>query len=130
MKPLLSYLPLLCAVLLLSGCASSSSSDDTGGDLNAMRLEAIDQYPRPTRQSAPAYPADLRRNNITGEALVQFVVTSTGQVTRVRAIESTHPEFATAAEEAVRKWRFEPGMLNGQPVSVLMEVPIMFELGP
>lgn len=39
-----------------------------------------------------------------------------------------HPDFANAAVEAVRQWKFTPTLLNGQPVEVLMTVTIHFSL--
>jgi len=41
---------------------------------------------------------------------------------------SPGPEFAKAAIEAVKKWRFEPAKLNGQPVAVLISVEMEFRL--
>ena len=130
MKPLPLFLSLVCAVLLLSGCAAPQTVVNMNDDLPPWDPTALEQPPRPTSMSAPIYPAALRRAEITGEVLVEFVVTSTGQVTRVRAVESTNPEFSAAAEAAVRKWRFQPGMKDGQAVNTLMAVPMVFDLEP
>jgi outer membrane biosynthesis protein TonB len=39
-----------------------------------------------------------------------------------------HPEFARAAETAVRQWVFSPTLLNGVPVEVQMTVSVRFSL--
>jgi outer membrane biosynthesis protein TonB len=39
-----------------------------------------------------------------------------------------HPDFAVAASEAVRQWRFSPTLLNGSPVEVVMRVSVTFSL--
>jgi outer membrane biosynthesis protein TonB len=39
-----------------------------------------------------------------------------------------HPDFAIAAADAVRQWRFSPTLLNGAPVEVLMTVSVTFNL--
>ena len=40
-----------------------------------------------------------------------------------------HPDFAIAAVDAVRQWRFSPTLLNGKPVEVVMTVTVEFKLG-
>ncbi|MEO8522728.1 MAG: energy transducer TonB [Acidobacteriota bacterium] len=39
-----------------------------------------------------------------------------------------HPDFAIAAVDAVRQWRFSPTLLNGAPVDVVMTVTVSFSL--
>jgi outer membrane biosynthesis protein TonB len=39
-----------------------------------------------------------------------------------------HPEFARAAENAVREWKFSPTLLNGDAVEVRMTVSVRFSL--
>ena len=39
-----------------------------------------------------------------------------------------HPDFAQAAVDAVRQWRFEPTLLNGAPIEVVMTVSVDFSL--
>ena len=39
-----------------------------------------------------------------------------------------HPDFAIAAVDAVRQWKFTPTLLNGAPVEVVMKVSIQFRL--
>jgi TonB family protein len=39
-----------------------------------------------------------------------------------------HPELAASAVEAVRQWRFDPTLLNGETVEVVMTVSVRFSL--
>jgi len=39
-----------------------------------------------------------------------------------------HPDFAIAAADAVRQWKFTPTLLNGTPVEVVMTVKVQFSL--
>ena len=39
-----------------------------------------------------------------------------------------HPYFVVAALDAVRMWEFAPTLLNGKPVSVVMNVSVTFSL--
>jgi protein TonB len=41
---------------------------------------------------------------------------------------SGHPILAKAAMKAVSKWRYQPTLLNGEPVEVVTEVDVNFVL--
>ena len=55
----------------------------------------------------PVYPDLARKMNITGTVKVQVVVAPNGTVKDAKIVGG-HPVLASAALEAVRKWRFEP----------------------
>jgi TonB family protein len=87
-----------------------------------------DRVPRPLKTSRPVYPAALRLSRTEGEALVEFVVDSTGLVRNAHIVRSTHPGFAELSVAAVSTWRFEPGFKDGRPVNTRMRIPIRFQL--
>jgi TonB family protein len=55
----------------------------------------------------PVYPDLARKMNITGTVKVQVVVAANGTVKDAKVVGG-HPVLASAALEAVKKWRFEP----------------------
>jgi protein TonB len=59
----------------------------------------------------------------------QFVIQADGTVdqTSVKIISTTHPQFASAAEEAIGRFRFNPGRYKGQNVKVLVTMPISWQ---
>jgi TonB family protein len=57
---------------------------------------------------APVYPEIAKRMRITGEVRVMATVDADGRVTAVKTLSGNHM-LSTAAEEAVRRWKFEPG---------------------
>ncbi|MBI5766640.1 MAG: TonB family protein [Verrucomicrobia bacterium] len=88
----------------------------------------LDQTPVPKYQARPQYPFELRRQGITGEVLVDFIVDADGNVANAYARSSTRPEFEAPAVQAVSKWRFRPGRKGGGDVHTHMQVPIAFTL--
>lgn len=88
----------------------------------------LHQKPQILKQPAPQYPFDLRKAGLSGRATVKFVVTPEGTVTQLTAVDATHKMFETAALEAVKLWRFTPGIKNGKPVSTTMVVPMVFQM--
>ena len=57
---------------------------------------------------APIYPEIAKRMRICGEVKVEATVDSEGTVKDVKAVTGNHI-LEVAAEEAVRKWKFETG---------------------
>lgn len=81
-------------------------------------------------ESVPAkYPTMAARANIQGKVMVEATVSPEGKVSHVRLV-SGHPLLAPAALDAVRQWKFQPFLLNAQPVTVLTTLPVLFNLGP
>lgn len=63
----------------------------------------------------PVYPDLARKMNITGTVKVQVVVSPNGTVKDAKVVGG-HPVLATAALEAVKKWRFEPAAVESTGV--------------
>ena len=56
---------------------------------------------------APVYPELARRMSITGVVKVEVTVAPNGGVKNCKLVGG-HPVLASAAIDAVKKWRFEP----------------------
>lgn len=70
-----------------------------------------------TRRVEPQYPELAKRMNASGTVRMKVVVAKDGTVTDV-AVLGGHPLLAAAAEDAVRKWRYEPGAESIQTVEI------------
>ena len=56
------------------------------------------------------------------------VIDAQGRVTQMRVVSGS-PLFVQSAIQALGKWRYQPTLLNGQPVAVDMLVTLHFTLG-
>ena len=87
----------------------------------AIPASAVDNRAVKSR-TAPVYPEIARRMRISGEVRLQVTVDPDGRVTDVKKV-SGNSMLSTAAEDAVRKWRFEPG-----PATSTVDVILNFAL--
>jgi protein TonB len=99
-----------------------AARDDVGGIVS---IADLDERPRPTFRPGPALDPELRRKT-PGEVTVIFVVDQRGRVENPIAKSSTDPAFEHPALAAVKKWRFEPGKRQGQPVRFRMRQQFTF----
>jgi TonB family protein len=80
-------------------------------------------------QVPPVYPANLKQQGIAGTVMLRAILSKTGEPLNPVVINTTvHPELAQAALDAVRQWRYQPTLLNGQPVEVVTNIEVTFEL--
>jgi TonB family protein len=92
------------------------------------RLNLKDRKARLISHTEPAYPADARAMKIEGSVLLGFTINHEGIPVTIQVKRSLHPSLDQAAVEAVRTWRFEPAMKNGEPVSMWVEAEVNFNL--
>lgn len=92
-----------------------------------IRVGGLIQAPRKLSTVAPVYPPIARSAHVEGLVILEAIIGEDGQVRDVRALK-TNPLLEQAAVDAVRQWRFTPTLLNGEPVSVVMTVTVMFSL--
>jgi protein TonB len=85
--------------------------------------------PTKTHDVKPIYPVSMRAAGREGQVPIEAVIAADGSVSYVRVLSAqVHPDFAIAAADAVRQWRFTPTLLNGQAVEVVMIVSVNFGL--
>jgi protein TonB len=94
------------------------------------RVGDLDSPPRARSQVAPVYPDGPKNSGTTGDVTVEFIVDENGRVLNPRVVRSTDFRFEVATLQAVSKWRFEPGKVNGRAVKFRMVAPVCFSLNP
>ena len=83
------------------------------------------QPPKKLVHVAPIYPPIALAAKKPGLVILQAVIGENGSVREVEVLRSD-PLFDEAAKDAVKRWRFTPSLLRGQPVPVVMTVTVGF----
>jgi protein TonB len=91
-------------------------------------VSELEKRPEAVSQVPPAYPAELRKAKVEGTVTLVFVLSEEGRVQEPRVENSSRPEFERPALEAIRKWRFRPGMKDGQAVRTYIRIPMRFRV--
>jgi len=120
---------LLVATIFLFGC--------DGSDL---KLQPPDPTPPPPygrigtgdsvggKLIAPIYPRlpeTAKRLGLTGPVLLSVKIDEAGNVAEVRT-ELGHPALTSAAEDAAKRWKYEPLLFNGHPQAFWTTVLVKF----
>jgi len=75
----------------------------------------------------PIYPPLARQTRISGTVRLHAIIAKNGSVEQL-TVESGHPLLVQSALDAVRQWRYQPTLLNGDPVEVDTEIDVIFSL--
>jgi protein TonB len=94
---------------------------DVGGGISLAReLTPLVRFP-------PEYPMSAAANRVQGFVLLRFTVTETGSVADPEVIRSRPSGiFDRAALRSVLRWKYQPQLVNGEPVSVVSYTRIKF----
>jgi TonB family protein len=103
--------------------ASNSGSGGAPGVAGAVRVGGAVRSPRKIRDMAPIYPDQARQANVGGTVILEVTIGIDGSVSDARVLRSI-PLLDAAAVAAVRQWQYEPTLLNGAAVPVMMTVTV------
>lgn len=81
------------------------------------------------KRVSPKYPEEARQKAIQGTVVLNVVLLKDGSVI-VQSVAEGDPILSPAAVEAVRQWRYEPTVLNGQPIDMETKISVVFTLAP
>ena len=77
----------------------------------------------------PIYGMDVQREGVEGTVLLEAVISKQGEPLGLKPINTVvDRRLVTAAMDAVRKWRYKPMLLNGQPVEAATTISVAFQL--
>ena len=85
------------------------------------------QQARLINQPRPIYPPLAKQARIQGTVRLQAIIAKDGNVVQLEMI-SGHPLLVQAALDAVRQWKYQPTLLNGEPVEVVTTIDVVFTL--
>jgi TonB family protein len=112
----------MAAVLAVGAAAPAAAQAPVrvGGDI---------KEPKRLVDVKPVYPEIAQQAGVQGIVIVEAIIGTDGAVESARILRPV-PLLDQAALDAVTQWRYEPTLLNGQPVPVVMTVTVSFTLDP
>jgi TonB family protein len=112
-----------------NGSGTGGASVEAGGTGGGFNLKQVDQPPVPIQKVDPEFPPAARKLGAAGKVVIKFLVKADGSVVRACILEA-NPEglFDQSALDAIGKWRFTPGIYQGNAVATWVILPVHFRL--
>jgi TonB family protein len=96
---------------------------------SSLSVASLDLDPRAINRLKPLYPASARSRGVEGSVKVTFLVNVDGRTKDIRVLSSEPGTlFVNATIRAVRRWKFAPAMMDGNPVSAKLVQVITYRL--
>ena len=92
-----------------------------------IRVSSGVQEAKKIRQVLPLYPPLAKQARIQGVVKLEAIIGKDGMVQNLTVIQG-HPLLVQAALDAVQQWRYEPTLLNNEPVEVVTYIDVIFRL--
>lgn len=96
--------------------------------LNRPKPPKPDYWPQVIAKQEPKYSGDARQHRVDGSVELSVMVDEKGRAQDVEVLKPLGFGLDENAIKTVKKWKFQPGMLNGSPVSVSAQIEVSFRL--
>jgi TonB family protein len=109
--------------------ASPSAETAAGAKPMRLRIGGNVEAAKVLTRVQPSYPQSARAAGVQGTVVLHAVVGTDGKLLSLQVLNSQiNPDLARTAVEAVSQWRYQPTLLNGQPVEVDTVITVNFKL--
>lgn len=98
------------------------------GPPSRIRVSGNVQAAKLLKKVNPAYPPEAKQARVQGVVRMRAVIGKEGDILGLTLLMSPSPELARSAMEAVNQWKWQPTLLNGQPVEIQTDIDVNYTL--
>ena len=113
---------------VVGGTLGGQLGGTIGGTGTALHVGGDVKAPVAITRVEPEYTELARKARIEGIVIIEAIIDPSGNVTDARVLKPLPLGLDQAALDAVKRWKFKPGTLNGQPVPVIYNLTVNFRL--
>ncbi len=111
----------------IAGRQESFVDIDPLEDPQALRVGGDVKAPVRIESPEPVYTPEAATARISGIVILEITIDEMGRVIGVHVLKPLPFGLDRSAADAVMQWRFKPGTLNGNPVTVLFNITMAFK---
>jgi protein TonB len=112
---------------VVGGVVGGLPSEAPPPPAKVVRIGGQIAQPKLIRQVKPVYPDLAVQSRVSALVILEAEVDTRGHVKAVKVLRG-HPLFDDSAMEAVKQWRYQPLLLNGEPTGFILTVTVNFNL--
>ena len=117
------------AILSNAGSVRSTSQAFATRAPTAQDLAIVgNQLPKVLKTVTPTVPLGIRFEGSSGTVFVTLKIDGAGDVVDATADDTSDPELAVAALDAIYQWKFTPAMKDGRPQAAVLKIPVVFSV--
>lgn len=105
----------------------NSTAPKQAPSVRRVTIGGVVQAARLISKVQPVYPEKARKARVSGTVRIHAIIGKDGQLSQIRGVRGAC-SLAESAVAAVRQWRYQPTLFNGQPVEVDTQIDVIFSL--
>jgi TonB family protein len=117
------FAAVIAGIALLNGNPQARAADE-----QVHRVGDGVSAPSVRHKVDPEYTDEAQAAKISGTVLLSVVIGTDGVAHDINVLKGIGSGLDQKAVEAVQKWLFQPGLLNGEPVAVRAQIEVNFRL--
>ena len=115
--------------VMVTGQKPPTVTPNVSGTPQRIRVGGNVQAARLIQQSKPAYPEDLQQAGVQGTVVIDAIISKQGDIIATKVVSTAvDSRLAQLALDAVQQWKYQPTLLNGEPVEVMTTIEIDYRL--
>ncbi|MCU1259425.1 MAG: TonB family protein [Bryobacterales bacterium] len=122
----------IAIVLLAGGSAAVSSfplqAAQSGGSGKVYKVKDGITPPRLVYKTEPEYTTEAKDAHIEGTVRLSMEISPEGIAQNIEVVQGLNEGLEQKAVDAIQRWRFAPGLKDGEPVTVSVMVEVNFHL--
>ena len=121
-----------CVLIAITACASALALrmdvNAPGAQQNPKLIHVKSDSLKPVSQGRPVYPEEAKAARISGSVVLHVIIDKQGAPAEMKVVRGPR-ELQKSALDAVKQWRWQPYLLNGEPIEVETDITVVYSLG-
>lgn len=123
----------VCGAIAVATCTSAMAfrmdADDppSAAQKNPKQIHVKADNLKLVQKAMPVYPPDAKKQKIQGTVVLDVVIGKDGSPENIKVTGGPN-ELQQSALDAVRQWRWQPFLLNGDPIEVVTTITVVYQL--
>lgn len=115
------------ALVSLPKASGADGSGKTDPFDEGAPVDRFETRPDVEKFKLPKLPKELRDPGVEGAATIRIVIDRKGKAKSVELTEGVRDELDQKLVDAVRKWKYEPGKVQGKPVESVCRIIVTYD---
>ena len=112
--------------------AVTAKSEQVGVDRRELEAAGVEPAaftpPKRVKGSPAIYPESAARAGAEGLVRLECLIKESGKVEACRIAQTVRPAIDQAAADAIRRWKYEPARVKGEPTAIVAQFVMIFSL--
>jgi len=112
--------------------AVTMKSEHVAVDTRELEAAGVDPAaftpPKRVKGAAATYPESAARAGAQGLVRLECLIKESGAVDACRVTHKVQPAIDRAAADAIRRWKYEPARVRGEPRDIVAQFVMIFSL--